>query len=227
MRSRSRPTVSSNGSSSPNGDALGQLRSNLEMAMQELERPSVMVTCPTSREDATPIAGQVARLFAAARRRVILVDFNLDRPALHRMFDVDNARGVTDIVGAGRSPKECLRYLPINPTLNGDSRGMYLLPAGELSNAAEDLLESERTRQLLNGLERAADLVVISAPPVLGTAESMALGRRVGGALLVVEAGRTSVAVVEEAKARMQGNQVRLVGAVLTTASRRSPKAAG
>ncbi len=202
---------------SRSADPLSQLRSNVELALQELERPSIMVTSSRAHEGSSATAGGLARALASAGRRVVLVDLDLRHPSLHQVFGISNEVGITDILLARKPADACLRFVPIDQNLNGDSPGLYVLPAGIVEGEPAELIGGSRTRQLLELLERQADVVIIDAPAVLDTADTLILGRRVGGALLVVESGRTSATQVEQARAELVGNQVRLIGAVLNT----------
>ena len=78
-----------------------------------------------------------------------------------------------------------------------------------------ELLGSGRTQQLLEGLAKQADLVLLDTPPVLPVADTLVVGRMAAGAVLVTESRTTSIDAVNKAKDLLTRNQTRLLGVVL------------
>jgi Mrp family chromosome partitioning ATPase len=92
---------------------------------------------------------------------------------------------------------------------------MFFLSTGPpVANPAE-LLVSGRTQQLLEGLAKQADLVLLDTPPVLPVADTLVVGRMAAGAVLVTVSRQTSIDAVNKAKDLLTRNQTRLLGVVL------------
>jgi succinoglycan biosynthesis transport protein ExoP len=194
------------------------LRANVEMSVADLDRPSIMVTSAVSGEGRTTVTVNLARSLALSGHRVILVDFDLRTPGLHHQMGVPNDVGVADVL-LGRHPADaCLRFVTLDTHSNGASRGLYILPAGKLEGEPTQLLGGKRTRALLRALESEAAIVLVDGPSVLGHTDAVLVGRLVGGVLLVIEAGVTPTARVEQAQGELTAHQVRLLGAVLNKA---------
>lgn len=187
----------------------------MELALPSLARPSIMVTSAVPGEGKTTAAVNLGRALARAGHRVVLVDLDLRNPDAHHHLGVSNKLGIADVLLGRRAPEECLQFVLVDPSLNGTSPGLYLLPAGEPEADPSAIVGNQRTRSLLSALAQQCDIVLLDCPPVLGTPDAISIGRMTGGTILVVESRRTSTSLVEQARDALLRNQVRLLGVVL------------
>lgn len=192
-------------------EAFRVLRSNLTVAVADLERPSVLVTSAYAGEGKTTTTVNLARSLALAGRRVVLVDLDLRHPDAHHWFGAHNEFGVTEVLLDERRLDDALQFVEIA----AGGGGLYLLSPGRSVSNPTELLSSRRTALLLDGLVHQADVVLIDTPPVLAVADTLVLGRLVGGAVLVAEMRRTPVVALQRAKDALIRNQTRLLGLVL------------
>ncbi len=206
---------SSRGRETVNAEAYRILRSNLSIALLDLDRPSVLVTSARAGEGKTSTTVNLARAFAVAGHRVVLVDLDLRHPDAHHWLGAHNGVGVTDVLTRRRSLGECLQYVSLGESDAGSGEGLYFLPTGDMVPNPAELLTSPRTPALLEALTNQADVVLIDAPPVLPVADALVIGRMVGGAMLVVETRKTPLGAVEQAKDTLTRSQTRLLGVVV------------
>jgi len=197
------------------GEAYRILRSNLTVALSDLERPTVIVTSADAGEGKTATSVNLARSLALAGKRIVLVDLVLRHPDVHHWYGIDNSVGVTDVLLDRRPLEECLQQVDVGLGPSQTQRSIYILPTGLAVPNPAELLGAGRTHQLLVALAREADMVIIDTPPVLLAAETLVIGRTVAGALLVVEARRTPIPAVQRAKDALIRNQTRLLGVVI------------
>jgi len=195
-------------------EAFRVLRSNLLVAIDELANPIVVVTSAQAGEGKTSTSVMLARSLALAGPRVVLVDLDLRRPDAHRLLGADNVPGCSEVLQDRREIEECLQFLP-PPKSSPAASGLYFLPAGGASANPTELLGTPRTGRLLDALAKEADIVLLDTPPVLPVADTLVIGRLAAGAVLVVEARRTPVQMVNRAKAALIRNQTRILGVVL------------
>lgn len=212
---RSRSTTLGSGDAS---EAFRVLRSSLLVALSDVHRPSVMVTSATPAEGKTMVCAHLAVSLAEAGMRVIVVDVDLRRPALHRWLGTHNEVGLADVLLEEADLDRALQPVPIVGRAAG---GLYVLPTGRTVNDATELIGSTRTARLFDVLSDQADILLFDTPPVLPVADSLVVGRLASGALIVIEARRTPTASVQQAKNALTRNQTRLLGVVLNRVSRR------
>jgi capsular exopolysaccharide synthesis family protein len=188
------------------------LRSNLEVALEDVARPTLIVTSAHANEGKTLTAANLAVTFASAGKRVILVDLDLRHPNAHLLVGGHNEFGACEVLLRRRALADAIQFVELP---GGEGRGMYFLATGQqVANPAE-LLGGGRTSKLLAGLSAQADLVILDTPPVLPVADTLVVGRIASGAVLVTEARRTALAAVNTAKDRLIRNQTRILGVVV------------
>jgi len=197
-----------------NEEAYRVLRSNLNVAISDLERATVIVTSAQPGEGKTATSANLARAMALGGQRVVLADLDLRHPDVHRWFGVSNDTGVTDILLGRGAVDESLKYVEVAGGTDG-ARGFYLLPTGSPVANPTELIGSRRMGQLLDALAASADIVLIDTPPVLPVADTLVIGRMAAGAILVVEARKTTVAAIQRAKDALTRSQTRLLGVVV------------
>lgn len=196
-------------------EAYRVLRSNLLVAVADLERPCVVITSAAAGEGKTTVCANLARSLALAGYRLVLVDLDLRHPGAHHLVGAHNEVGVADLLLERRTLSECLQFVDVEASRRSTSRGFYFLGTGGLVANPSELLSSTRTAKLLQSLADQADIVLLDTPPVLPVADTLVIGRMAAGAILVVESRRSPINAVLDAKDALTRNQTRLLGVVL------------
>lgn len=172
------------------------------------------VTSPSESDGKTTIAANLALSLAELGRRVLLVDADLRRPRLHRIFEAGNRAGLSDLLGA-QPPTEAEIDEAIE-SMEGSDR-LCLLPSGVAAFGGPGLLHSAALDALLARLRDKFDVVVVDTPPALAVSDARALARSADGVVLVVRAGRTGAALAAEAEGLLRSDGARVLGAVLNS----------
>ena len=168
----------------------------------------VMIASAAPGEGKTLTAANLALTFSESyKRTVLLIDADLRRPALHKVFGTDNARGLTEGLTAPSESK-----LPVRQV----SERLALLQAGQPNTDPMAGLTSERMRRVIAEGREAFDWVIIDSPPVALMPDANLLGAMVDGAVMVVKAGETSYELVQRAVAII--GRDRILGVVLNRA---------
>ena len=191
-------------------EAFRVLRSNLRVAISDLDNPIVLVTSAVAGEGKTSTCVTLAESLADSGLQVVLVDLDLRDPDAHRSLGADIGPGVSEVLQGQAQIAEALQFIETEP-----DRGFYFLPTGAQVDNPAELLGSDRAHQLLVALAAQAQIVLIDAPPVLPVADTLIVGRYAAGVLLVVEARRTPSTAVNKAKDALTRNQTRILGVVI------------
>ena len=138
---------------------------------------------------------------------MIIIDADLRRPNLHRIFQISNQVGLTDVL-LGTSDLASTLVSTVVP-------GLLVLPAGPLPPNPAEMLGSPRMRGLLDELNKEADLVIIDSPPVVIVTDAAVLAPLADGVILVVAAGEVKREVVQQAKSQLEAVRARVLGIVL------------
>jgi len=165
------------------------LRTNIEFA--SIDRPirSVVITSSQPNEGKSTTSTDLAIVMALDGKKVVLVDVDLRRPSIHRLMNLPNKVGFTNVVAGKASLKEALQATSIP--------GLAVLTSGPVPLNPPELLNSQSSRDLLRKLAEAADFVVIDTPPALVMADAQIAASCADASLLVIsmaEAGRREIA---------------------------------
>jgi non-specific protein-tyrosine kinase len=189
-------------------EAFRTLRTNIDFASVDAPLRSILVTSARPGEGKTVVASNLAVVFAQSGRRVLLLDADLRRPGLHRMFRLPNARGLTDLLRNENASLEGVAVETIQPLLR-------VIPSGALPPNPAELLGSQRMQALLKRLTAEADLLIVDSPPLQVVTDAAILASRLEGTLLVIESGRARRGAVKHSREVLAAAGARVLGAVL------------
>lgn len=177
---------------------------------------SILLSSVDPMVDVGQSAANLAVVLAETGKRVILVDANLHRPSIGHYFDFGGSRvnrcGLTDVLTG-----ECqaLDVAPIDWV-----PGLSVLPSGSVTYDAFVLLASPKMAQLVEQLERQADIVLIAGSTIASFAHSLFLASRVGGVILLAETGKTRRKALASAAASLRAVEAHVIGTILHKGAR-------
>ncbi len=194
---------------SPISEAYRTLRTNLDFASLDQALKTLVVTSAGVGEGKSTTLANLAVVSAQAGRRVVLVDADLRRPTLHKIFGLDNGTGLTTVM----MEESSLASPPIRST---GIEGLSVLTSGPLPPNPAELMGSRRMEAVIAAVADGSDQVFFDTPPVVAVTDAAVLATKVDGVLLVVSAGKTRREYARTAVQRLEQINVRLVGTVLT-----------
>jgi tyrosine-protein kinase Etk/Wzc len=203
-------------------EAIRTLRSNLRFLIlrqsSDGKMQTFLVTSAVKGEGKSFISTTLAIAFAQTGKRVVLIDADLRKPDLHRLFGLDGDVGLANVLRDAAPLESALLPTQIET--------LKLLPAGVLpkdSDAATpaELFSSEAMQHLLQRLKERFDIVLIDTPPMMAVTDPSILAPMTDGVLLVVELGHVSRSAVQEVKEQLELAQAKLLGVVINKASRK------
>lgn len=193
---------------SPIAEEYRSLRTNLRYAGIENPGGTLLVTSANPSEGKTTTAANLAIAMAQAGKRVVLVDADMRRPGVNRIFGMENEMGLTSLFLDQPLLLEDVLQVSEAPNLK-------VLTSGEPPPNPAELLESRRMTEILQMLRQQFDVVIVDSPPALVVADASILASRCSGAVLVVDSGRTRTEAARKVAATLTHSQVKLLGVVL------------
>lgn len=193
---------------SPISEAYRVLRTNLRFSGIENPGGVMLITSAGPGEGKSTTAANLAVSLAQVGKRVVLVDGDLRRPSMHRVFGLDNSHGLSDLFTSENVTLEEV----MQPT---SIELLRVITSGAIPPNPAEMLDSRLMTQILASLRQNTDMVIIDSPPTLPVADASIMGSRCSGALLVVDAGRTRTEVARRALATLERANVKVAGIVL------------
>ncbi|MFA6219440.1 MAG: polysaccharide biosynthesis tyrosine autokinase [Erythrobacter sp.] len=192
---------------SPIAEAYNSLRGALLYSTPNGLPRIIVVTSAQAHEGKSTTSFAIASGFARIGMKPLLIDADLRRPALDKLFGLRVERGLTNLLVSQDDPATAIFHV--------DSANIDLLPAGPLPPSPSELLSSPRMAQLLEGFAESYDVVILDSPPVLGLADAPMLAAIADGTVFVVEAERGRSGSLKAALRRLRSMKPVLLGAVL------------
>jgi polysaccharide biosynthesis transport protein len=192
-------------------EAYRNLRSSLLYMAEEAVRPRILlVTSSVPNEGKSLTAANLAIAMASSGSRVLLVDADARKGALHARFQVPAIPGFTEVLGQGLKWEEAVQATKI-PNL-------FLLPQGSFAPNASELFISGVTKTFLQGAATKYDYVILDTVPVMAADDVTSLAPHVDGVIFVIRAEFTSARVARAALYALYQRQVRVLGVVFNAA---------
>jgi polysaccharide biosynthesis transport protein len=188
-------------------EAARSIRTNLMFMNPDRPCRSLLVSSAAPSEGKTTVACSIAIAFAQGGQRVCLVDGDLRRPRLHRIFGRAGEAGLTSVLVGDATIAEVSKPTEID--------NLSAIPAGPLPPNPADLLHSARFRKFMEDLTNRFDRVVIDSPPLVAVTDAAIVSTLVDGVVFVVRAFATSRHVSIQGLRSLRDVDAPIVGAVL------------
>lgn len=203
------------------------LRANLDFLNGEHRARCIMATSALEREGKSEAIANLALAFARVGRRVVLVDLDLRRPTLHRLFDAGDRPGIAEVAAGSAQLDDALVSIPLadggepSEPRNGRFAGpgtLELLPAGLARLDAGEFAGMSALGAVIRKLRQRADLVFVDSPALLRVGDSIALSAHVDALLVVVRLKATRRPVLRELRRVLDTCPATKLGYVVTHA---------
>ena len=169
----------------------------------------IMVTSAVPQEGKTTNTVNLALTIAESGKKVIIIDADLRRPIIHKVFNSDSKPGITNVLVDNKKLSEVIKRADeINSNL-------YYITSGPIPPNPSELLGSEKMKKVIEELKEQADTLIFDSPPVIGFADSSVLANQVDGVVLVLSSGEVTREAAKQAKILLEKAKAKILGVVL------------
>ena len=168
---------------------------------------TITVSSALPGEGKTVTSANLAVVLSQLGKKTLLIDADLHKPRLHKVFKVSNRHGVVSVLAENHDPSQYIHKTQV-PHLD-------LITSGPTSPNPSALLSSPKMQELLDWAREHYDYIVVDTPPLSPITDAVILGTLTDGLVLAVHAGRTPREVVAAARDKLQRSNVRILGVVL------------
>ena len=191
-------------------EAYRTLRTNIRFAGLDNPCRTIVVTSATPGEGKTTTVANYSVVAAQAGARVCVIDSDLRRPALHKLFDLTNTSGLTNMLLQGGTLSSVSQATRI-PNLS-------IVSSGPVPPNPAELVASHRMHECLESGVKEFDIVLLDSPPVSSVSDALALSAQCDGVILVVRSGRVAHSLVRRTAEQIEAVKGRILGVVLNSA---------
>ena len=163
----------------PFTESFRSLYTNIRLSNPDNPIKSLAISSATPNEGKSTIAIHLAKAAAAMNRKVLIVDTDLRRPTIHKGLNLENQRGLVDVVSMNLTLSEAVQAFRTNANL-------FVLPSGSIPPDPTTVLASKAMQSLHEDVQQEYDLVIYDTPPVVGFADASLVANCAQGLLLIV-----------------------------------------
>lgn len=188
-------------------EALRALRSQLMMRWFNENNKSLAIVSANAGEGVSYLAANLAIMFSQLGERTLLVDANMRDPRQHKMFNLKESRGLSNII-AGRAGMDAISKVEFLADLS-------VLGAGTLPPNPQELLNRASFTYFMDQVTNQYDVVIVDTAPAASSADAQVTVARCGGALLISRLNKTRLSDLTEVRNQIAVTGASLVGAVI------------
>jgi capsular exopolysaccharide synthesis family protein len=171
---------------------------------------TILVTSALTQEGKTTSVANLAVSFSQLGENVLIIEADLRRPKLHRVFDVRNIKGLSGFLTGQHAMKEAVQKTSIE--------NIWFVPGGPIPPNPSELLNSKRMKDMLAEVRQLFDVVFLDSPPVLAVIDPVITAALVDGTVLVVQAGKTSRTPFVNAVEELRRARAKIIGVLFNQA---------
>lgn len=191
---------------SPFSQAYRMLQANLKFLNSDKQVKAIVVTSSVPKEGKSTVSANLAVAMAQLGRKVLLLDADMHRPLQHKIWDLPNNLGLSNIIVGQTEPRAALKKITAN---------LHILTAGVIPPNPMALLDSQRMASLIEVFGAHYDYIIIDTPALTCAADAAIVGKMTDGVVLVVRPGVVNTASAARAKEFLEQSGQHVLGQVI------------
>ncbi|MFH0953722.1 MAG: polysaccharide biosynthesis tyrosine autokinase [Verrucomicrobiota bacterium] len=193
-------------------EAYRNIRTNLFFSSPSKQYKVLLVASGGPGDGKTTTACNIALILAQSGKRVLLMDADLRRPRIHKVFNLDQEPGLSSVLVG-----ECALDQAVQKTVHDIEiiENLDILSAGQTPPRPTELLESDAMRKLIADVREKYDWVILDTPPVLFVSDTSILSTITDGVILVVKSAKRTWAHATRARKQIEKVNGRIIGGIL------------
>ena len=181
---------------------------NIDYANLDNDMKVLQFTSTLASEGKSTFISNLAYLLGQKGKKVILIDLDLRKPKMNRVFNVTNREGLTDYLSGKVQYENVIRH--------SEEMGVDFIVGGEKTTSVVNVLEAKKLKELIIRLKSEYDYVLLDTPPVIAVSDALYVAKLADGVIFLVAQNVAKKSLVKEAIQTLKHNNVHIIGTVLT-----------
>lgn len=192
-------------------EAYRAIRAGIFYSTPDSSPRTILLTSSLPQEGKTDISTLLALSLAQGNERVLLIDGDLRKPRISKIFNTDrNKVGLSEILSGQAGLPEAVQAT--------DFPGLEIVTSGRITSNPAELINSIRFEALLAETRNRWDRVIIDSPPLLSVTDAVIMARQVDGVVMVLRAGSTRGKVAAFCREKLEHVNAQVIGLILNGA---------
>lgn len=196
---------------SPISEAFRNMRTNVHYTNIDKEIKVIQITSSIQSEGKSTITANYAVTLAQSGKKVLIIDCDLRRPNIHRMFALPNINGLTNVLIRENQLEKCIKYTKVED--------LFVLVAGPIPPNPSEMLESNRMKEIITTVRENFDVIILDSPPVLPVSDALIISNLADGTIVNVAVGITEKDLFKRTIDSLENVGSNIIGTVVNKAS--------
>jgi capsular exopolysaccharide synthesis family protein len=183
------------------------LRTGILFSSADKSPQVILVTSAGPAEGKTSCATNLAVTMAQAGSKVLLLDCDMRRPRIHKIFDASREAGISSVLVGSGELKEAIARTQV--------KNLEVMACGPIPPNPSEILGSRKMGKFIEAMRGRYDRIVIDSAPLTAVTDAVVLSSIADGVLLVIRAAQTPRQIVQNGLAQLQTVNAHVLGAVL------------
>lgn len=191
---------------SPVSEAYKMLRTRVKYTSVDKKIKTILITSAEPGDGKSTTASNLAEVMMRDKKRVMLIDCDLRKPTIHKLFGLSNKNGLSDLLyDENLNDNDCIQR----------AEDIDIITAGTIPPDPSELLGSNKMQVLLSSIDNRYDYIIIDAPPVMAVADAQIIAQITDGVIVVVSANKTIKHSLQKCINELREVKARILGTVL------------
>lgn len=187
-------------------EAYRKIATNIEFSNIDNEIKTIMITSAKQDEGKTTTICNLVMVMTELKKKILLIDLDLRKPAVHKTFKISNKQGLTDILINKDDYKSYLHNV---------YQGLDILTTGMIPANPTEIINSKALKELIKEMSKSYDYIFIDAPPVMLVSDPITISTYTDAVILAIEHGKTEKELAKKAVESLKQVNANIIGAVL------------
>ena len=192
------------------------IRTNLEFSLTEYDKKVVMITSSVPNEGKSFISSNLSVALAQNENKVLLIDCDLRMGRIHKMFNLTNKVGLSNLIAKYNDVEEVEEYVK-----KTDIKNLFVISRGTVPPNPSELLSSKRFESIIEDFKQLFDYIILDCVPINGLPDALVLSKIADKTVIVTKYGSTNIDALEDTKKALNNVDASIAGVVVN----RIPKA--
>ncbi len=188
-------------------EAYKEVSTNILFSLVEEGCKCIAITSAYPQEGKTTTATNMSISFVQMGKRTLLIDGDMRKPYIHKMFDLENDIGLSNVLGGFVETKDAIKCI---------EGGLHIMTSGHILPNPAELLSSQRMKDLMMELRDSYDYIFIDTSPVNVVTDGIIISECVSGVIVVTKQSQSKHSELQEALGKLNFAKAKVLGVVLT-----------
>jgi capsular exopolysaccharide synthesis family protein len=182
------------------------VRTSILLSQTESPPQTIAISSSMPQEGKTATVTNMAVSFSQLEKRILIIDADLRKPRLHRLFKIKNVGGLSGYLTGRVSIKDVIQET--------SHENIWIISSGPIPPNPAELLNSERMKELLNDMKEKFDVVLLDTPPILAVVDALIVSSLSDSMVFIIKAGKTARLPFLRAVEELKQAKTKIIGVV-------------